>query len=82
MSFGTFDLHPDLLKGVKELGFTRPTPIQADAIPPAIAGKDILDLVIPAAKARGMRVMPEFMEPLFKYAGHGSAAEVTIPNMA
>ncbi len=49
---------------------------------PELAGKDILDLVIPAAKARGLRVMPEFMEPLFKYAGHGSAAEVTIPNMA
>ncbi len=49
---------------------------------PELAGKDILDLVIPAAKARGMRVMAEFMEPLFKYAGHGSAAEVAIPNMA
>ena len=49
---------------------------------PEFAGKDILDLVIPAAKARGMRVMPEFMEPLFKYAGHGSAAEIAIPNMA
>ncbi|HUR92514.1 MAG TPA: DEAD/DEAH box helicase, partial [Gemmatimonadaceae bacterium] len=42
MSFSSFDLHPDLLKGVKELGFTRPTPIQADAIPPAIEGKDVL----------------------------------------
>jgi len=27
---------------VKELGFTRPTPIQVDAIPPAIAGRDVL----------------------------------------
>src|SRR5688500_11531500 len=42
MPFGSFDLHPDLLRGVKELGFTRPTPIQADAIPPAVAGKDVL----------------------------------------
>src|SRR3990170_1315548 len=42
MPFGSFDLHPDLLKGIKELGFTRPTPIQADAIPPATAGKDVL----------------------------------------
>lgn len=48
---------------------------------PELAGKDILDLVIPAAKARGMRVIPEFMEPLFKYAGHGSANNVMIPNM-
>jgi len=40
--FNTFRLHPDLLRGVKELGFTRPTPIQVDAIPPAIAGRDVL----------------------------------------
>ena len=48
---------------------------------PEMGGQDILDLVLPKAKARGMKVIPEFMEPLFKYAGHGSAAAVLIPNM-
>jgi ATP-dependent RNA helicase RhlE len=42
MSFSSLKLHPSLLKSLKELGFTRPTPIQADAIPPALAGRDIL----------------------------------------
>ena len=42
MPFSSFRLHADLLKGVKELGFTRPTPIQEQAIPPAADGKDIL----------------------------------------
>ena len=42
MPFGSLKLHPDLLRGVKELGFTRPTPIQSDAIPPAVAGRDVL----------------------------------------
>ena len=42
MPFATLKLHPDLLKGLKELGFVRPTPIQADAIPPALAGRDVL----------------------------------------
>src|SRR5215217_4609339 len=42
MAFSSFGLHPDLLRGVKELGFTRPTPIQADAIPPALEGRDVL----------------------------------------
>jgi ATP-dependent RNA helicase RhlE len=42
MPFSSFGLHPDLLRGVKELGFTRPTPIQNDAIPPAMAGRDVL----------------------------------------
>jgi ATP-dependent RNA helicase RhlE len=40
--FGSLKLHPDLLKGVKELGFSRPTPIQQDAIPAAITGRDVL----------------------------------------
>jgi ATP-dependent RNA helicase RhlE len=40
--FTTFHLHPDLLKGIRELGFARPTPIQADAIPPGMAGRDVL----------------------------------------
>ena len=42
MPFSSLKLHPDLLKGIKELGFTRPTPIQEAAIPPALAGRDVL----------------------------------------
>src|SRR5437764_3468558 len=42
MPFTQLKLHPDLLRGVKDLGFTRPTAIQADAIPPALAGHDLL----------------------------------------
>jgi ATP-dependent RNA helicase RhlE len=42
MSFASFDLHPDLLRGVDALGFTAPTPIQRDAIPPASRGRDVL----------------------------------------
>src|SRR5258705_7430487 len=42
MAFTSLKLHRDLLRGVKELGFARPTPIQMDAIPPAIEGRDIL----------------------------------------
>src|SRR6266542_211177 len=32
MPFSSFGLHPGLVRGIKELGFTRPTPIQTDAI--------------------------------------------------
>jgi len=42
MSFADLKLHPTLLSAIKELGFTRPTPIQLDAIPPALAGRDVL----------------------------------------
>jgi ATP-dependent RNA helicase RhlE len=42
LPFANFHVHPDLLKGVRELGFTRPTPIQIEAIPPAVDGRDLL----------------------------------------
>ena len=42
MPFSSLKLHSSLLKGIKELGFARPTPIQADAIPPALEGRDVL----------------------------------------
>ncbi len=42
MSFSSFHLDKSLLTGLRELGFTRPTPIQADAIPPALEGRDVL----------------------------------------
>src|SRR6478736_2074174 len=42
MPFAKFKLHPDLLRGVKDLGFTRATPIQEQAIPPALEGRDLL----------------------------------------
>jgi ATP-dependent RNA helicase RhlE len=42
MPFRALKLHPSLLSGIKELGFSQPTPIQGDAIPHALAGKDLL----------------------------------------
>jgi ATP-dependent RNA helicase RhlE len=42
LPFSQFGLHADLLRGVREMGFTRPTPIQNDAIPPAMEGRDVL----------------------------------------
>ena len=42
MPFSQFKIHPDLVRGIKDLGFAKPTPIQADAIPPGLEGKDVL----------------------------------------
>ncbi|HEY4734719.1 MAG: DEAD/DEAH box helicase [Gemmatimonadaceae bacterium] len=42
MPFTSLKLHPSLQKGLKELGFQRPTPIQAESIPAALEGRDIL----------------------------------------
>jgi ATP-dependent RNA helicase RhlE len=42
MPFTSFPLHAELLRAVDALGFTVPTPIQKDAIPPACEGRDVL----------------------------------------
>src|SRR4026209_1943668 len=41
-TFSSFGIHPDLFRGVRELGFPRAPPIQQDAIPPAMEGRDVL----------------------------------------
>ena len=40
--FDELRLHPNLLKGIHDLGFLRPTPIQAKAIPEVLAGHDLI----------------------------------------
>src|SRR5882672_5654601 len=42
MPFSRLPLDPTLMRAVKELGFQRPTPIQEQAIPPAVAGRDVM----------------------------------------
>ncbi len=44
MSFSSFKLHPQIAAGVKALGYQIPTPIQVQAIPPVLAGKDVMGL--------------------------------------
>jgi hypothetical protein len=48
---------------------------------PEMLDKDILEMVIPRAKARGMKIFIELMEPFFKYEGHGSVNNVDISNL-
>jgi ATP-dependent RNA helicase RhlE len=56
--FGSLKLHPSLLKGIKELGFARPTPIQVDAIPPAIGGRDVLACAMTGSGKTAAFVLP------------------------
>jgi ATP-dependent RNA helicase RhlE len=44
VSFTSFDLHPQIVAGVQALGYAVPTPIQHQAIPPILAGRDVIGL--------------------------------------
>jgi len=44
MEFNTFDLHPQVAAGVTAARYITPTPIQAEAIPLVMQGRDIVGL--------------------------------------
>ena len=58
MHFSDFDLHPAIQRGIKDLGFTEPTPIQRDAIPPAAAGRDVLACAMTGSGKTAAFVLP------------------------
>ena len=42
MKFSDLALNEPILRAVEESGFTEPTPIQAEAIPAILSGRDVL----------------------------------------
>jgi ATP-dependent RNA helicase RhlE len=44
LSFEKFGFHPEIMAGIHAANFVAPTPIQAQAIPPVLAGRDVLAL--------------------------------------
>jgi ATP-dependent RNA helicase RhlE len=62
VAFTALQLDRNLLRGLKELGYVRPTPIQADAIPPALAGRDLL-----ACASTGSGKTAAFLLPILNH---------------
>ena len=77
MPFSSFGLHPDLLRGVKELGFTRPTPIQTDAIPPAIEGRDVLACAMTGSGKTAAFILPILQRLIARPRGRTRALVIT-----
>jgi len=44
MNFETFNFHPSIMAGVRALGYSIPTPIQLQGIPPIMQGRDVIGL--------------------------------------
>ena len=42
MPFKSLVLHPKLVQACVEIGYAEPTPIQAQAVPPVLAGRDLI----------------------------------------
>ena len=77
MPFGPLKLHPSLMTGIKELGFVRPTPIQSDAIPPAIEGRDVLACAMTGSGKTAAFLLPILHRLLAKPRGTTRALILT-----
>lgn len=58
MTFDIFHLHSTVAANVKALGYVTPTPIQLQAIPPVLTGKDVLGLAQTGTGKTAAYVLP------------------------
>ncbi|ODN02868.1 putative ATP-dependent RNA helicase DDX27 [Orchesella cincta] len=66
MSFQQMNLSRPLLKAITSLGFTHPTPIQAAAIPVALAGRDICGCAATGTGKTAAYMLPVLERLLYK----------------
>ncbi|MDR0788518.1 MAG: DEAD/DEAH box helicase [Gemmatimonadota bacterium] len=69
MTFDEFGLHPKLTAAVAEMGFTRPTGVQAAAIPPALEGRDVLACAMTGSGKTAAFLLPVLNQLLEKPRG-------------
>lgn len=76
MSFETFNLHPRIAAGIQTMGYDTPTPIQLQAIPPILQGKDILGLAQTGTGKTAAFVLPILQRLMQGPRGHVRALVV------
>lgn len=65
MGFNTFGFHLNIAAGIKAAGFITPTPIQSQAIPPVLEGRDVMGLAQTGTGKTAAFVLP-ILERLIK----------------
>ncbi|MBI4341027.1 MAG: DEAD/DEAH box helicase [Candidatus Omnitrophica bacterium] len=76
-AFDSLNLHPDLLRGIHDLGYLRPTPIQAQAIPPILAGRDVIGCAQTGTGKTAAFVLP-ILHKLLQHRGRGHARALIV----
>ena len=77
MPFSDFDLDLALLRALDDIGFTTPTPIQLDAIPPALEGRDVLGTAMTGSGKTAAFLLPILNQLLDHPRGTTRALVVT-----
>jgi ATP-dependent RNA helicase RhlE len=78
MNFESFNFHPSIMAGVHALGYSVPTPIQLQAIPPIMQGRDVIGLAQTGTGKTAAFVLP-VLERLRRRPESGVRALVISP---
>ena len=79
MSFDKFNLHPSLLKGIHDLGYVEPTPIQKECVPVIMAGRDVIASAPTGTGKTAAFVLPILHRLLSDSHGKGLRALIVAP---
>jgi ATP-dependent RNA helicase RhlE len=71
MSFETFNFDPSIMAGVRAIGYATPTPIQLQAIPPIMQGRDVIGLA-----QTGTGKTAAFALPILQRLLHGQRGQI------
>ena len=78
MKFNDFNLHSDLISGLEAMGFEEPTPIQEQAIPPVLAGKDLIGCAQTGTGKTAAYLLP-MLHHLLEGGAHGIQTIIIAP---
>jgi len=78
LNFSEFNLHPDILEGINSMGFENPTPIQEQAIPIILEGKDLIACAQTGTGKTGAFVLPILSINANKSSNHSKVSTLVI----
>ena len=79
IGFADLDLAPEILRALSELGYEEPTPIQAEAIPNLLAGRDLLGQAATGTGKTAAFALPVIQRIPRDRGGADPAALVLVP---
>ena len=77
MSFNALNLAPEILRAIAEAGYTEPTPIQTQAIPPILSGSDLIGIAQTGTGKTAAFTLP-ILTKLAPTAGQGRGTRVLV----